>query len=965
MAFLTKKANLKKLLDYIIEEPDLDASHNRGHRHPFVVSDILSSDNSSLLDTFFNDEEEEVEAEAEGEAEGDDEESKDEETSAVKTEEQSPNKEDTNQENASAEQVSEPESESTVESKNKTSEDDSKDDQTRNNSESQDKPEEKVEDNKEEIAESAEPEQKETETVDKIDPEQKSDATGPETAVEDNQEQETKNADIPDAQITSEEKKEEKVEKTVEENSNSDQTQVEPTIEQPQADEVSTEQPQNDTTTPEESKESHNEEKVEVADSTENKKESSEKVEETPKVEDPVEDNTSNKNGEDSQEHKTDEVVQSQDENGEKENKPIEAKPINSSSPGNKEDLGDSKTAILAENTQEEPEKPQDPEEILEGEIPAIALEKEDSKGSNEKVEDIDETPIEDALPEDVNDDSDTKSQEHSTDGTTQVEDSEVDPVSKRHIMDILFDFIRTDEELIPILCGYFSKFLLSLMNHNRSGFFSYVLNPDNQVMEYMIKHVYNRSLAETLTKILNGEPVKPDHKKEFALGLINSMDSQEYEGKLNAAMILSDIVDSKGFKEVFCCEGVNIRLFELLRSTEDLTVRATLNFMNVLYKKFPFYRPKMSNENDPDNFSKMYLPNNPQNNDDMVIMDHIDKLLIEELKVCEELIEKAPKGIIEQQYGEHIKPFGATRSLVVKFITNIICVGNAEYAMQLSACLPSLLQFCINYPWNSMLHNNVEIIFDELFKKSSKYKDEIRTAVIAETGLADFIADIKVTVNMVESGREIRNGVMATFVVIANMLNNHESEYVQAELQKSEKWIDFTVNELQASNENNEKALAGHQSKACDSDEESANYETSMDKLFAVFTNLKESHDSSRDFEESDEEDHAGTDDILKDLNKSDDKSDKDEESKQTEESNEAEKPLDVSTDSASEDDRVDTPTLPVGNENNTNTEPKPTSQIEIDEEEVEENNTFYDNSYWKAPCEFDIETLLKDTNF
>lgn len=61
ISFLRKKKNLKKLLEYIIEEPDNEASHDRGHKYPFLVSDVLSSDSSSLLDVFFSEEHEEAE----------------------------------------------------------------------------------------------------------------------------------------------------------------------------------------------------------------------------------------------------------------------------------------------------------------------------------------------------------------------------------------------------------------------------------------------------------------------------------------------------------------------------------------------------------------------------------------------------------------------------------------------------------------------------------------------------------------------------------------------------------------------------------------------------------------------------------------------------------------------------------------------------------------------------------------
>lgn len=62
------------MLDYILEVPEPDCSHNRGHKFPFVVSDVLSNENSNILDAFFTDEA--VEVEDDLEEEGEDEENK-------------------------------------------------------------------------------------------------------------------------------------------------------------------------------------------------------------------------------------------------------------------------------------------------------------------------------------------------------------------------------------------------------------------------------------------------------------------------------------------------------------------------------------------------------------------------------------------------------------------------------------------------------------------------------------------------------------------------------------------------------------------------------------------------------------------------------------------------------------------------------------------------------------------------
>ena len=43
LVFLSKKKNMKELLKFILEEPPADASHNRGHKLPFLVNDILGN----------------------------------------------------------------------------------------------------------------------------------------------------------------------------------------------------------------------------------------------------------------------------------------------------------------------------------------------------------------------------------------------------------------------------------------------------------------------------------------------------------------------------------------------------------------------------------------------------------------------------------------------------------------------------------------------------------------------------------------------------------------------------------------------------------------------------------------------------------------------------------------------------------------------------------------------------------
>jgi hypothetical protein len=927
----------------------------------------LCSDNSALLDTFFADEEEEVEAEAEGDVEGDEEDSKDKDVAEIQA--SSNAQEDDTPESKignTAEDIEEqaektpvqtsvqPEDrkvESALEHVDETKQQEDDEQETEKVSENEtceklcesskgdesdekgveEKTENKIEDNK---MPDSQPEIKNEadtantkEDIDKVE----SPAQNEETSNTSNQIEAEGEASKENDQ--KEEIKEDKVEEQVDELNGQENAQDQ----------------QESSLTPEEPIEKKEESKDD---------EIQKEAESNPSIpplseEAPIKANNLKLNQEEKpQENYLLNEDKNSEDHEEKENKPVGDKKSDSQKDKKQELLKDSKTEEKAESEVMENNQEAKQED---GEV---ANDQEAAEEDKEAYE-IDETPIEDALPEEVSDD--TKSLEQSADESTHLE-SDTDPALKKHIIDILFDFLRKDEELNPVLCGYFTKFLYSLMGHNRKGFFTYVFNPDNKVVEYLIKHIYNRSISELLIKILSENLEIEEVKREFIFNLLDSLETQEFEGKINGSMVISELIDTKTFKDIFKSEEVNRRLFQLLRSEDDLTVRSTLIVMNSLYKRFPFYTPKSINEDDQDNFSKLYLPSNAQNTEDMDILPHIDNLLKDELTYIEQIIDIQPRERLEQQYGDTIVPFGATRLQAVKFITNIISLGNTDYAISLAACLPTLLKLCVEYPWNSMLHNYVEMIFSELFKKNSKYKDEIRTAVIAETGLADYISTIQVQSEMPESRRSIRNGVIATFVNIANMLNNHESEYVLEELQKSDKWNEFVCTELFSANENNERALAGHQSKACDSDEESANYETSMDKLFAVFTNLKESHDSSRDLDDSDEDEQVDTANVLHELNSSHERSN------DKEDQSEEEPPKIYSSSLLEQVEKEETK----AKEENQEKEPEDSENTKIEiserveEEQLEENNSFYDNSYWQIQNGYDIDELINnDTSF
>lgn len=118
---------------------------------------------------------------------------------------------------------------------------------------------------------------------------------------------------------------------------------------------------------------------------------------------------------------------------------------------------------------------------------------------------------------------------------TTQAETLEEPPVN-RQVIDILFDFLRTDEEWNSVLCGYFVKLLSALLSSWKTQFNLFVMNPENKVVSSMIKHIYNWSLADFLVKLFNQEFMLSDYRNEVVDLVITSDDLK--------ADVLMQIVD-------------------------------------------------------------------------------------------------------------------------------------------------------------------------------------------------------------------------------------------------------------------------------------------------------------------------------------------------------------------------------------------------------------------------------------
>lgn len=134
-----------------------------------------------------------------------------------------------------------------------------------------------------------------------------------------------------------------------------------------------------------------------------------------------------------------------------------------------------------------------------------------------EPVEEPAEEPKAEDQPQEADDtkeETDATTEENTQDGTTDQPLSEPEFVipegyteeswnNQHDLCDYVMDFLNTDEEVNPVLAGYFSKLITQLLNTKSAPLIAYLFDETNNYVINFVKHSYNRSISDVLLLVL------------------------------------------------------------------------------------------------------------------------------------------------------------------------------------------------------------------------------------------------------------------------------------------------------------------------------------------------------------------------------------------------------------------------------------------------------------------------------
>jgi len=115
---------------------------------------------------------------------------------------------------------------------------------------------------------------------------------------------------------------------------------------------------------------------------------------------------------------------------------------------------------------------------------------------------------------------------------------------NKFELFEKLLSFIDTDEEINPVLSGYFCKLFQVLVGNKPREVLNYIYHHP-EVLENLVKHIYQKSISEVLIRVLNVSENILDDGNEVPLEEIRQSFIFKVVGRLAPSFGIEDHINA------------------------------------------------------------------------------------------------------------------------------------------------------------------------------------------------------------------------------------------------------------------------------------------------------------------------------------------------------------------------------------------------------------------------------------
>eukprot|EP01022_Parablepharisma_sp_SALTPOND_P016087 TRINITY_DN231_c0_g1_i1.p3 TRINITY_DN231_c0_g1~~TRINITY_DN231_c0_g1_i1.p3 ORF type:complete len:960 (-),score=155.17 TRINITY_DN231_c0_g1_i1:21091-23970(-) len=554
------------------------------------------------------------------------------------------------------------------------------------------------------------------------------------------------------------------------------------------------------------------EEKKEEVPTTEEKKEEApvteEKKEEAPATENPTEE-------------KKEEVPTTENSTEEKKEEPVDEPALPIAAP---------------EEAEKQPEEVTKPAETAPPEVEKTEEAPKTSEEHKEVTETSPEKSSEDPQP--------VEDYEEVLHETPSMEKKSSAHKSRYTLLEKLLSFLSGPVPINPVLAGYFGKVLMSIMEKRKSDLLEYLFHFEGH-MDNIIKHSYNKSIAEVLGKLVSnddrfgftsGVDEFTEDKKKVLEKMVNKMAPENTPEEItNNCYILCTMIDSKQQLEYFMSEETLKKIFGYAASSNPMALRAALTYLIILYrlKAAPAPAPE------PAIFLGFSQPEPESKEEEIPDFDNILKMSVEYISQAKSYLEasnNSPK--LDTTYGDNVAPFGLDRLKVIEWMQSLISLKDDSICSKLSELeIPKLmLSLMKRYDMNSVLHLKITKIFEEVMGYDLEaYVEAVYLSIsqlieqfTIKCEIVEWILDLhkeSATGRYRSTGKPFNKAFTPFISKLSNKLIElaQNNEKVATYLKSKSAWEEFCNGDLKARNEKENRQLGGGKSKPSIEEDEPA----------------------------------------------------------------------------------------------------------------------------------------------
>ena len=320
-----------------------------------------------------------------------------------------------------------------------------------------------------------------------------------------------------------------------------------------------------------------------------------------------------------------------------------------------------------------------------------------------------------------------------------------------------------------------------------------------------MLKHVYQKSISEILSKILTPDSDFDEEltaniktKQKFAITCLIDGLGPDFgdEQNMNCCTILLDMIETKEFFNIICLNEnikkiVNFSISAIDKSTKSsknssLTVlnKITQNLITSQKVKEQKGEDKTESKNeDEDDMINMKENSEDEGNEDLEATNP-NSVVFQTNSLVEYLIEKIhdiEEVLLATHQGEKVKisvsdtefvPLGTQRLQTVELVSKMIQLRKEILFTEIgrTKIFFNIIELVKTYQWNNFLQLKVINLFEHVINNCEN--QQFRKDVLSNSGIAYSLQEMsKDAIYQMESERNIRNGHMALVVSISNML--------------------------------------------------------------------------------------------------------------------------------------------------------------------------------------------------